>query len=1089
MIDYEAKLREARQLIDRGQYSLALMVLGGLLEALYTDFYADLLRAMPAQQRQEISRREQDFVSGDRNARDKSFAGITLGGKSKFLYDNRLFEEGERLLGRPLSQLRAFDPRPFIAARNQAAHEAQAEVNEDEAELYYRQMRVLLQELDYLKKAQPVAEINVGALKSWKDNGVIPHDDILSGNLQMDTYAADLWGVARNDPHTPAVYREPRAFFQQTYLTASLRSLLSDVLKVLSGQGGDRVLQLRTPFGGGKTHSLIALYHVAKHRSALGDWAAQLPPLGDCAVAAVQCEKFSVLQGRKTPDGLHIRTLWGEIAYQLGGADAYARLLAEDQNYTAPGGETLAALLRDFQQPVLILLDEVLNHVEAAQTFQVGNSTLGRQLMLFLKNLTEAVSASRHAALVYSLQASVRESVGAESLLDTLDHLVSRLDAKREPVSGSDVMRVVQCRLFQHLGDGDMRRSVAQAYADAYRRAQVGIGLSPSEQQQVAQEAQRLAQRIEDSYPFHPDLLDVMYHRWGTLPSYQRTRGALQFLASAIYDLWHEGRDLQPLIGVGDVLLDMDNTRNAFFTQVGRREQYHAALDADIIGPDARARRVDREIAAQNPGYQRFRLGTRLATAILLYSFGARDGEDRGVAEAELLRVALVPGLDSLPLKAALSDLRKELLYLHYTGQRYRFETQPNLNKLIDDEARKYTSEEVLQRVRTVLEGLLRGVEGVVLWPQTHSQVNDRLPLLQVAYLPLLLDWLEADNLETTLSQWLEFCGGARRVYKNALVLALPGYMARDSIRALAREAMAIEALQRERARHSFHDEQIAELKQRGDEVKERLSRAALVLYDRLAVPVPAPVGGPRPYTWRILELQSRNEETPHGRIVGVLEEARLLFHSLTPDKLIQLMRLDDAEVQMTAYARDCFFSHLDFPRLSRELVVAQAIARGVSEGKLGYTAVWQQEGGHYHFPNTTLLYLGRSLDASEVDLEDGLLIAARRASALVAPPASAVAAESLTTPVINAASQAPPTFSPTPSGPAQRYHLRVATDKGHLFKLVRVLQSLADKAEGLTIRVEVQAEHSGGFDTVWMRNAVEEPLDEADIDFRAQWD
>src|SRR5258706_10391148 len=146
-------------------------------------------------------------------------------------------------------------------------------------------------------------------------------------------------------------------------------------------------------------------------------------------------------------------------------------------------------------------------------------------------------------------------------------------------------MNVVQRRLFQNLGNEDVQRQVASAYAEAYKKArQAAGGLSSDDQHQIAQEAQQMAERIVQSYPLHPDLLDLMYHRWGALPSYQRTRGALQFLASVVYDLWQHGRDLQPLISPGDVPLEMDNTRNAFFTQVGQRQNYNSVMDADLTG-------------------------------------------------------------------------------------------------------------------------------------------------------------------------------------------------------------------------------------------------------------------------------------------------------------------------------------------------------------------------------------------------------------------------------------------------------------------------------------------------------------------------
>lgn len=1082
-MDYDAKLRESKHLIDRGQYTLSVVLLGNLLENLYVDFYQDILSKLHPGQRQVLTQREVEFATkGDKAAREKGFAGLPLGGKAKFFYENQIVDEGERILNRPLPQFKAFDPRLFRDIRNEATHGREDVVSEDEAELYYRQIRVLLLEVGLIQKAEIKQEVvAAGGLRSWKENGVIPHDDILHGNLQMDTYAADLWGVARNDPNTPAVYRDPVQFFQQTYLTRSLHSLLADVLKVLGGGNGDRVLQLRTPFGGGKTHTLIALYHVTRHRRKIESQVSNLPALGDCVVAAVQCEKFGVRTGRETDDGLHIHTLWGEIAYQLGGPDGYEYFRLDDENYTTPAGETIARLLRDLGQPCLILLDEILNHVEAAQTIYIGESTLGRQLMIFLKNLTEAVSASRNAALVYSLQASVREGLGAENLLTTLDHLVSRVDAKREPVSGGEVMRVVQRRLFRVLGDELAARQTAAAYADAYRKVRQAVGgLSTDEQHQASQEAEKLANRILDSYPFHPDLLDLMYHRWGALPSYQRTRGALQFLASVVYDLWEHGRDLQPLIGAGDVPLEHDNTRNAFFTQIGERENYNSVMDVDLTGGSARASRVDRRIASDSPALQRYRVGTRLATSVMLYSFGAREGEERGVTEADLVQAATVPGLDRMPLTTALSDLRNELLYLHYTGRRYRFETQPNLNKLIDDETKKFTPDDVLQRIQTNLVRSLQSARGAVIWPENSGRVNDHVPMLQVVYLPL--EWVTSSDegeLLDILSEWLEFCGSTRREYKNGVVFALPGYMAADNMKGAAREFLAIDSLIRDKKRFGFKDDQEKELNARKESCQDRLTRGMLSLYEKVALPIPAEN---QPYTWRFIDLQSRTEAGVQERVLGALRDSRFLFDTITPDKLIALTALDQEKAIDTGRIVTGFYAYLNFTRLTSADAVAAAIARGVSESKLGYTAVWNFDGNQIIFPTQELIYFGRPLRTDEIDLSDAYLINATFSRELIYVPPAPLP------PIIDGSDFDNEQMDPTPPDPTpppvrKRYHLQVRTEKTKAFKVFKAIQNLIEKSDQVSIQIEVIAQTNSEYDQSWIRNAVEEPLDEADVE------
>ena len=334
------------------------------------------------------------------------------------------------------------------------------------------------------------------------------------------------------------MYRDAQAFFDATYFTPTMVELLRDVFRALAGEGGDRVVQLKTPFGGGKTHSLLALYHLARSP----DTAGQTPELegvpdpGAVRVCVLSGEYLDPARGREV-DGRTIRTLWGELAYQLGGWEAYDALLVDGDEGPPPGGERLGQLLSD-AAPVLVLLDEVLVYAAKAKAITIGASTMDRQVLLFVQHMTEAVNQARRAALVYSLQASVGEAVGEEGLLEQLEKIAGRIDERREPVSGDEVLRVVQRRLFADVGAADVRHEVARQYG-ALLAEQLGAAAeTDADRREAATAGESMERRIIDAYPFHPELLDLMFHRWGSLPSYQRTRGALQFLATVVHALW-----------------------------------------------------------------------------------------------------------------------------------------------------------------------------------------------------------------------------------------------------------------------------------------------------------------------------------------------------------------------------------------------------------------------------------------------------------------------------------------------------------------------------------------------------------------------
>ena len=602
-----------------------------------------------------------------------------------------------------------------------------------------------------------VTQLHGATLPTW-NRVVTPHIDIVQGQLSMDTYAVSLGKVVQQDQSVRPVYREARTFFEATFLTTELRRILTDVMEVLTGKSGNRVLQLRTPFGGGKTHTLLSLYHLAKSRQKLNDIAdlANLPDPGTVNVAVIS----GIETGAADTHAVQRRTIWGELAWQIGKAEGYALVAEQDRLGIAPGAEVITRLIGS--APTLLLLDEVLTYVENAMGITVGESTLGRQTIIFLQRLTEAVAAAPKAAMVYSLQASEQEAGGNLEILGILSKLVQRLNAIREPVSGDEVLRVVQRRLFSHLGDQSQHQQVANAYAESYR----GFLLAGGNSAQLAQQqAEQLRSRILLSYPFHPALLDLMRERWSALPSYQRTRGALQFLATVVHALWSGNIQSQPLLGPGDVPLTDGQVRTTFLAQVGEQTQYDAVLQADMLGPHAGARSVDELMVQESPLLQAYLPGTRIASAALLYSFGGSSQIERGVFENELLSACLAPGLDRNILQTALHDLNERLLYLHRRELRYRFETQPNLNKMIIDENQRRTEDEVEQRLRAEFAKAIGNERGAVVWPKDTNEVRDRLAEFQIVYLPP--SWLdtypdqdgEHEKQKQGMRLYIEQCG------------------------------------------------------------------------------------------------------------------------------------------------------------------------------------------------------------------------------------------------------------------------------------------------------------------------------------------
>ena len=803
-------------------------------------------------------------------------------------------------------------------------------------------------------------------LRPWTDV-VRPHPDVASGDLAMGTYAANLAAVAYRGESSAGVYADAGEFFAATYLTKTMQELLTDVFGALGGSAGDRVLQLRTPFGGGKTHTLLALYHLATARDQAGGIPelSEIPNPGPVRVAVLSGEYLDPQRGR-TVDARRISTLWGELAYQLGGWEAYDRLTVDGDEGVPPGGEVLGELLGG--EASLILLDEVLIYIVKGRALKRLDTTAGQQALIFLQNLTEAVNQQRKAAMVYSLQASVGEAVQEEGLLHTLEHMAARIDTRREPVSGDEVLRVVQTRLFESTGDADVRRDVAKAYAELLRSELEATAETTDARREAGQTAANLERRIEDSYPFHPELIDLMYQRWGSLPSYQRTRGALQFLATVTHSLWtsRAERTPQALIGPGDVDLADESTRGTFFEQVGEASQYTAVVEADFLNAGAGTRVVDERVGREAPALERLRVGTRVATAIALLSFGAREGDERGALEHDVIAASLVPGLDGNVVRSALADLRGEtLLYLHYTGRRYRFEPTPNLNKLIVTEQDKFEADEVLSVVRRNLEqalGRSNGQGEIVVWPADSAQIRDGVHAFLVAYLSP--DW---DEGKQPLERLAGHCGDAPRRFKNALALALPDRSTFDAARQAARTTLAVESLLSRTSRHNFSPEQVAELKDRAAGANSKLTSLMGQAYDRVVVPVGSDGNAGIRFEEASLGTVLAAGRSLHERVREAL--GHQVFDRLTPARLAAIAKLNDQGVVWCEKLADDFFAYFELTKLWSTEALQGSIAEGVTSGLFAYSVGVSGEAGEVQVSDPSLVRLRRPLSADEVDL------------------------------------------------------------------------------------------------------------------------
>lgn len=357
-----------------------------------------------------------------------------------------------------------------------------------------------------------------------------------------------------------------------------------------------------------------------------------------------------------------------------------------------------------------------------------------------------------------------------------------RVDQLREPVTGDEILPILQRRLLGLPPPSDVDREVAEVYSDIVAGMRRAYADSASAQRQADEEGLELRKRIHAAYPFHPAFIDVMKERWSSIDAFQRTRGALRFLASCLYALKKDD-GAKALLGPAEVPLKNVDVRVKMLKELGVQSEFDPVITADIEGPNARAKRIDKRLARETPALAGVRPATRLATAILVYSFGglrresSKEGEmlPPGVTESELLAACGGPELDNITATAVLSELRTTCLYLHYDGIRYCFKKEPIVTKLIEDAEQEVARnpEEVKGRIRDMLSHRLAGHRGAIIWPMKSQDMPDREPRFLVGYMPLEFAWESKAQQEKLAIEFLSKYGNEPRRYRSGIGLSI----------------------------------------------------------------------------------------------------------------------------------------------------------------------------------------------------------------------------------------------------------------------------------------------------------------------------
>ncbi len=826
--------------------------------------------------------------------------------------------------------------------RNDWAH--QKELARDDVNRALDSMARLLRIIGAEEAAQQVRKLIApelpkapqGSLPPWWQLAE-PDEAIRRGDFDESTFAAKLDDVVAG--RAPSEYRYAENFFKKTYLTQELSTILKDTLRRLLGLGGEAVVQLRTPFGGGKTHALIALYHLVKAYSELLDLPEVQNLLQEAGINTMPKARIAVLVGTelsaqgRAVEGLHLRTLWGEIAYQLGGQAGYEKLQAADEALSPPGKQTLRGLLEAYS-PVLILVDELLVYQVKAASVTVGQTTLQAQTFAFLQELSEVVGGLPNAALVTTFPESHLEYYDhqeAPQVFARLEKIFGRVQAVRMPVQGEEIFEVLRRRLFERI-DGEAAKLVVATYMKTYESYRNEL---PSEVR-----SGEYGRKMLKAFPFHPTLVEVLYERWGTLQTFQKTRGVLRLLARVV-ETDYLNPTARPLIGLGDAAL-ADADLRATVTSVLGEANWEPVLASDIIPPEGKAYLLDRELGGE---YARHRLGQSLATAIFMYSHSG--GAQQGATRPQLnLALTYPDGLTPLLVGDALDNLKGRLYYLYANGS-WSFKAQPNLNAVLADRMAQVKVEALEELIQSQVGKVVgSGPFRAYIWPQNHREVPDSSQLKLV-----LLGPEAPHDDEEALHRLYHIIqdnhASGPRIHKNTtlyLALAKVPYLRAQEA---ARKLLALEDIQSDRGL-VLSDDQRADLARLLQEAREALPVLVKSCYTGMLEPQDAKGA----YRFFDITAYVRIHSTLQAAITEVLRTEDLLPSQLDPAYLVQgpwrLWPEDEPYLNLRDL-REYFLRLPELPFLENEDVLKNAILQGMRihlfelgvKGNEGFAQVW----------------------------------------------------------------------------------------------------------------------------------------------------
>ena len=787
------------------------------------------------------------------------------------------------------------------------------------------------------KKSGILDSTPISGLPCWRDV-IQPHPDVAHGRYKNAEFAADIAQVARGEGAYE--YRDPVEFFARTYVTEGMTGLLEQAVRRVSGKDGEPVIQLKTAFGGGKTHSMLALYHMLRGRVPIGKIPNIKPVLERAGVTDLPRANVAVLVGTaldptkaKRPQnlpGITINTLWGEMAAQLsesaGNLKLYDYVKEADKKGVSPGSEVLKSLF-DACGPCLVLMDELVAYAKKLYGAHGLPAGTFDNFISFIQEVTEAARASQNSLVVASIPESDIE-IGGEAgkiALEAIEHTFGRMESIWKPVAANEGFEVVRRRLFLDCKDTNARDAVCSRFSQMYNENQ---GDFPMESREV-----EYRERMISCYPIHPEVFDRLYEDWATLERFQRTRGVLRLMAAVIHELWM-GSDASLLIMPGSIPMDVPTVRDELTRHLS--EGWNALVDREVDGRNSVPYQKDQA----NQRYGGKLASRRVARTVMLGSAPTvRDQNVRGI-EASRIRLGVVqPGENISIFNDALNTLTTSLAYLYTnpSSDRFWYDTRPTLRKTVEDRATQIAASDVEYEIETRLRSVKKEqpFAGIHVCPSSSLDVPDD----QTARLVILrpTDVFRASNQNnaamTAVIDILNNRGTTPRIYRNMVSFVAPEQDLMLSLQQTVRRYLAWKSIKEDSEDLNLDAAQNRETDNNLTRFNKTVDDQIKEAYCWLLIPYIDKATDLKTIVWDTIRISGGNE-TIIGRAANKMRQNEQIITRWAPALL--KMELDNVLWSSSDHISiktlwDYLCTYCYLPRLTNEDVLLDAISTGLT--------------------------------------------------------------------------------------------------------------------------------------------------------------